>query len=108
MWCQPCRPMEEREHQRTLNTARRYLHTEREKSKVPPKTFEHVVELPVIGGKYYPVAKACISWKGVEIAKVVEGQIQWTDNETLDKTLGKDLANSQAEEFQKSWSELLR
>ena len=62
MWCQPCRPMEEREHRRTLNIARRFLHGERERAKIGAKAMEHGVELPVIGGKYYPVAKANVCW----------------------------------------------
>ena len=105
MWIQPCRPQEEREHRRTINQARRFLHLEREKAGLPTKAAEHGVDIPIVGGKYYPIPKANITWRGMSVASIAEGVILWASDEVLAAAFGKELIEFTS--FRAAWVKFL-
>ena len=104
---QPCRPLDERLHRKTLNTARRYLHLEREKVGLSAKAEEFGALVPIISGKYYPIAKACITWRGKLVASVQDGKIAWAEKKELESIFGADFRRFSADKFLKAWQEFL-
>ena len=86
-----------------MNMARRFLHLQRENSKMPNKTTEFGEEVPVIGGRYYPIPKACISLKGLTVATVQANHIVWEADEVLCRAFARDLKSFTAADFKKAW-----
>ena len=87
--------------------ARRFLHLEREKHNVPHKITEYGESVPIIGGRYYPVPKALISWRGLTVATVQANEIVWQGADELLKAFGRDFKHFVAADFLKAWSAFL-
>lgn len=107
VWIQPCRPQAEREHRKLLNQGRRFLHWMREEAGIAAKIQEHGCLVAAVGGKYYPMPKANITWRGKPVAKITSGAIEWLEDGVLNSVFLADFRDFSPTAFRSKWAAFL-